>query len=102
MDEITCCNYDDFVRTLADETRQSILVLLRSREMNVGEIVSHFNLSQPTISHHLRLLRWAGLVLARQEGKQVYYALNQRCLHDCCQLLVAQFTGVGGPARERS
>lgn len=44
--------------------------------MNVGEVAACFDQTQPTISYHLGLLRRAGLVEARREGKQVYYALG--------------------------
>jgi len=72
VDEITCCRYEDFARSLADETRQAILELLMDRELNVGEIAAHFDLSQPTISYHLGLLRRAGVVLAQKKGRYVY------------------------------
>ncbi|MGA9351847.1 MAG: metalloregulator ArsR/SmtB family transcription factor [Anaerolineae bacterium] len=93
MDEITCCRYEDFVKALADETRQTILELLKDREMNVGEIVACFDLTQPTISYHLGLLRRAGVVLARREGQQVYYTANRCCLEACTCRLVGQLTG---------
>jgi len=92
MDKISCCQYDDFVKCLADDTRQAILELLRDREMNVGEIVACFTLTQPTISHHLALLRRAGLVLARREGRIRYYRANDCCLKRCTLRLVDQFT----------
>lgn len=93
MAEITCCRYEDFAKALADETRQAILRLLRDREMCVGEIVARFKLTQPTISHHLGLLRRAGLVLARREGKQTYYTINHCCMEACTRRLVAPFVG---------
>ena len=85
MDEITCCRHEDFVKALADETRQTILELLQDREMSVGEITALFQLMQPTISHHLGPLRRVGLVLARREGKQVYFTANRCCLEACTQ-----------------
>ena len=88
LNEITCCQYEDFVGALADETRQAVLELLRDREMSVGEIVSHFSVTQATISHHLGLLRRAGVVLARREGKWVYYTANHCCLRACTRRLV--------------
>lgn len=91
MDEITCCRYEDFVKALADETRQAILELLQHGEMNVGEMVACFDQTQPTISYHLGLLRRAGLVVTRREGKQVYYTVNRCCLERCTQRLVKQF-----------
>ena len=102
MSEITCCRYEDFVKALADETRQTILELLKGREVSVGEIVARFKLTQPTISHHLGLLRRAGLVLARREGKQVYYAANRCCLEACTRRLVEQLTRRGNEPFEKS
>ena len=93
MDEITCCQYEDFVKALADETRQDILELLQDQEMSVGEIAACFRQTQPTISHHLGLLRRVGLVLARREGKQVHYTANRCCLDACTRRLVEQLTG---------
>jgi len=57
----------------------------------VGEIVDAFNLSQPTISHHLNILKGAQVVRSRKEGKQVYYSLNQDNIQECCGLLMAKF-----------
>jgi DNA-binding transcriptional ArsR family regulator len=95
MDEITCCRYEDFVKALADETRQDILELLQDREMSMGEIAACCRQTQPTISHHLGLLRRAGLVLARREGKRVCYTANRCCLDACTRRLVEQLTGGG-------
>lgn len=96
MDEITCCRYEDFVKALADETRQAILELLQEREMSVGEIVDCFDQTQPTISYHLGLLRRAGLLVARREGKQVHYTVNRCCLEKCTRRLVKPFIGDEG------
>ena len=93
LNEITCCRYKDFVGVLANETRQAILELLRDREMSVSEIVPHFGVTQATISHHLGLLRRAGVVLARREGKRVYYTANHCCLKACTRRLVEELTG---------
>lgn len=87
--EIDCV---EFCRALADETRQGILKLLQQRgELCVSDIVEAFDSSQPTISHHLRLLRNAGLVSARKQGKLVYYALDQDNVVECCGMLTTQF-----------
>ena len=87
--EIDCV---EFCKALADETRQGILQLLLSQgELCVGDIVKAFDASQPTISHHLRLLRSTGLVTTRKEGKLVYYALNQNNVSECCGMLMTKF-----------
>jgi len=76
-----------FAKALADETRQKIMALCCCRWLNVGEIVDALEVSQPTVSHHLSLLRAASLVNVRREGKQVYYTLNQgRLAEGCCTL----------------
>ena len=93
MNEIICCRYEDFARALADEARQSILELLKNREMSVGEIATHFDLSQPTISYHLGLLRRAGVVLAWKQDRYVYYSINRCCLEACTQRLIEPFVG---------
>ena len=81
----------DFCKALCDSTRQKILEMLREREMCVGEIADAFHLSQPTISHHLNILKIANVVKSRKEGKQVYYSLNQDNIQECCGLLMAKF-----------
>ena len=76
-----------FAKALADETRQKIMGLCCCKWLSVGEIVEGLNVSQPTVSHHLSILRSAGLVDSRREGKQVFYSLNQEKIADaCCQL----------------
>jgi len=65
----------NFFKALADETRLRILKLLEVREMCVCEIMVALNLTQPTASHHLRLLENAGLINGRKEGKWVFYSV---------------------------
>ena len=86
----------DFCRALADETRQAILRLLLQGEMCVSDIVDAFHLSQSAISHHLGILKNVGLVSSRREGKQVYYAINQENVIECCGRLMAKFSGETG------
>ena len=65
-----------FFKALADTTRLRILGLLEVREMCVCEVMVALDLTQPTASHHLRILENVGLVKDRKEGKWVFYALN--------------------------
>lgn len=81
----------DFCKALCDSTRQKIMEMLREREMCVGEIADAFRLSQPTISHHLNILKSADVVKSRKEGKLVYYSLNQDNIQECCGMLMARF-----------
>ncbi len=80
-----------FAKALADETRQQIMRLCCCRELSVSEIVEKTCVSQPTVSHHLAILREADLVQARSEGKQTYYTLNQDRMAVCCGQLLQVF-----------
>jgi DNA-binding transcriptional ArsR family regulator len=64
---------DQLFRALADPTRRAVLGRLAEHEMSVGAITAAFELSQPTISQHLGVLRSAGLVTERREGRFAYY-----------------------------
>ena len=69
-------------KALADRTRQDILELLGDEEMNVSDICSEFNTSQPTISHHLNILKNCDLVDYRKDGKNIYYYVKQEVVND--------------------
>ncbi len=85
----------DFCKALADNTRQAILRLLQVRgETSVSDIVAAFKLSQPTISHHLSILRKYGLVQTRHEGKEVLYRVDQDNITECCGMLMTRFSVV--------
>jgi ArsR family transcriptional regulator len=77
-----------FCKALGDETRQRILEILQTEgEKCVSDLVDAFNVSQPTISHHLNFLKQANLVTSRREGKQIYYQANQDNITECCGIL---------------
>ena len=81
-----------FGKAIADETRQRIMSLICCREVCVGDLVDELgDVSQPTVSHHLQILRSAGLVDTRRDGKQIYYTLRQEAVADCCRVIVTQF-----------
>jgi DNA-binding transcriptional ArsR family regulator len=81
----------DFCKALGDDTRQRILVILLEGERCVGDIVDAFDMSQPTISHHLNVLKQLRLVTSRKDGKQVYYSINHDNVVSCCGQLMAKF-----------
>jgi ArsR family transcriptional regulator len=81
----------EFCKALADDTRQRILQMLLEKEMCVSDIVDAFEMSQPTISHHLNVLRQFDLVTSRKAGKQVFYAINRDNVVECCGRLMARF-----------
>src|SRR5262245_44701523 len=80
-----------FAKAISDDTRQKIMSECCCRTLSVNEIVEKIGLSQPTISHHLAILRDAGLVNIREEGKQTFYTLNQDRVAYCCGQLMVKF-----------
>ncbi len=80
-----------FAKALADETRQKIMALCCCEWLSVNEIVEKTNVTQPTVSHHLSVLRDEGLVKVRAEGKQTFYILNQDRVVACCGVLMTKF-----------
>jgi len=85
-----------FAKALADETRQKIMKFCCCKWLSVSEIVERLNVTQPTVSHHLSILREAGLVEVREEGKQTFYKLNQKRITACCGQLQANFASENG------
>ena len=81
-----------FAKAIADETRQQIMMHLCCQWLCVNDVVEKLgNVRQPTVSHHLSILRDAGLVAFRREGKQIFYSLNQDAIFACCNMLVQNF-----------
>jgi DNA-binding transcriptional ArsR family regulator len=63
-------------KALNDASRREILEMLKDKDMTAGEIADRFQMSKPSISHHLDLLKQAELVTAVKEGQFIYYSLN--------------------------
>jgi len=80
-----------FAKAISDDTRQKIMSECCCCELSVNEIVEKMEVSQPTVSHHLAILREAGLVTVREEGKQTFYTLNQDQVVYCCGQLMVKF-----------
>jgi DNA-binding transcriptional ArsR family regulator len=80
-------NTVEFAKALADETRQKIMALCCCEFVSVNDIVERLDVAQPTVSHHLKILKTAGLVKSERRGKQVFYTLDQEKLaQGCCQV----------------
>jgi DNA-binding transcriptional ArsR family regulator len=75
-------------KALNDPIRRKILELLREKDMNAGEIADHFNITKPSISHHLDLLKQADLVLSIKKGQFVFYSLNTTVVDEIIQWLM--------------
>lgn len=81
----------NFAKALADDTRQKIMALCCCEMVSVNEIVEKLDVSQPTVSHHLKVLKDAGLVSSERQGKQVFYTLNQSRLAEACCTVSSEF-----------
>ncbi|WOO87950.1 autorepressor SdpR family transcription factor [Mollicutes bacterium LVI A0039] len=73
---------DKVFKCLSSEIRREILALLRSGEMTATEIADNFQLSKPTISHHLNQLKDADLVSVRRDGNSLYYSIKTSIVED--------------------
>lgn len=72
---------------LSDKTRVGIVnLLLEKGEMSVLEIVEHFKLTQPTITHHLKYLKKAGVLESSKKGRKVFYFISPKCKKGRCGL----------------
>ncbi len=75
-------------KALNDPIRREILDLLNEKDMNAGEIANHFNITKPSISYHLDLLKQADLVVSVKNGQYVNYSLNKTVVEDIIQWLM--------------
>ena len=75
-------------KALNDPTRRQILEMLRRTDLTAGEIADAFEFSKPSISHHLDLLKQAGLIDATREGQFIRYSLDTTVLDEAVQWLV--------------
>ncbi|HEV2355402.1 MAG TPA: autorepressor SdpR family transcription factor [Puia sp.] len=78
-------------KALNDPTRRHILEMLREKDMTAGEIAERFDMTWPSISHHLDLLRKASLVVSQKEGQFVYYSITTSVMEDLLEWML-QFT----------
>jgi len=72
-------------RALNDETRRAILDLLKEQDLTAGDIASYFEMTKPSISHHLDVLKQADLVSCIKQGQFVIYSLNTTLLDEVIQ-----------------
>jgi DNA-binding transcriptional ArsR family regulator len=79
-------------KALADPTRRKILRLLQKKDMTAGEIADQFNISKPSISHHLNILKQSGLVLDERKGQFILYSLNMTVFQE----LISWFSEISG------
>lgn len=75
-------------KALNDATRREILELLKQKELAAGEIADHFNISKPSISHHLDILKQADLITSEKKGQFIIYSINTTIMEDVLQWLL--------------
>ena len=74
--------FNDAFKALSDPTRRRILELLSERDMSAGEIADCFDMAKPSVSHHLSVLKGAGLVIDERQGQSIIYSLNMTVFQD--------------------
>ena len=75
-------------KALNDPTRREILEILKDKDLNAGEIADHFDISKPSISHHLNLLKRAGLITGTKEGQFINYTINTTVMDELLQWII--------------
>ncbi|MDN5331189.1 MAG: hypothetical protein PWP45_414 [Tepidanaerobacteraceae bacterium] len=75
-------------KALSDPVRRKILYMLREKDMSAGEIAEKFDISWPTISHHLNVLKQAGMVVDERKGQNIYYSLNTSVFEEVVAFLM--------------
>ncbi len=89
------------LKALADPTRfRMVQEIAAAGELTCGQVAEHFDVSQPTVSHHLKVLSDAGIIQARPEGQQHFTSVNQALLDELTRLLPARLSR--RPARKRA
>ncbi|WP_310653174.1 autorepressor SdpR family transcription factor, partial [Clostridium perfringens] len=79
-------------KALSDETRREILKLLSKKDMSAGEISDHFNMSKPSISKHLEILREAELISSERKGQFIIYSINTSVIQEVLGNFLSLFT----------
>ena len=73
----------DILKALADKNRINILLLLSKKEMAVCEFIEALKLSQPAVSHHLKILKQVKLIRDSREGKMTFYSIDIKKFNEC-------------------
>ena len=84
-------------KALSDKTRRQIINLLKAKDLSAGEIAEHFQISKPSISHHLNVLKQAHLVVDERQGQNIIYSLNTTVFEE----LIGWFLDITGSDKEK-
>ncbi len=80
---------DKAFKAINDPTRRKILKLLKEKDLTAGEIADQFDMSKPSISHHLDLLKQADLVTTERKGQFILYSINTTVVDDILNWLLS-------------
>jgi DNA-binding transcriptional ArsR family regulator len=80
---------DAIFKALNDETRREILSILKHKDLSAGEIADNFNISKPSISHHLDILKRASLVSSIKKGQHIIYSINTTVMEDIIHWIIS-------------
>ena len=83
---------DKAIRALSDPTRREILRALRAGDLTAGEIASRFTITDASISHHLNVLKAAGLVTSERDGRNIVYSLNSTVFQEFLEEMMRLFS----------
>ena len=86
---------DSVFKAMADPTRREILSLLQKGDLNPGELIAHFKMTKPSLSHHLDILKRAGLILPERRGQNIVYSLNVSVFDEVYMFMAGFFKNKG-------
>jgi ArsR family transcriptional regulator len=81
----------DVLEAISDPTRRKVLDLLKQGPKSAGELGGHFDISGPSMSHHLGKLKTANLVVTERRGQSIYYSINTRVFEDAARFVIEFF-----------
>ncbi len=92
-------NLNNLFHALSDPTRREIIMLLQEKDLTPGEVAEHFPITKPSISHHLDILKRAGLVVTERKGQFIMYSLNMSVFEEAAALITKIFN-IGNKRKE--
>ncbi|MEG0979493.1 MAG: metalloregulator ArsR/SmtB family transcription factor [Oscillospiraceae bacterium] len=93
---MNCIDYSLICKALGDSNRLEIVKMLSGKELCACKILEEFEITQPTLSHHMRILCDCGLVNVKKVGKWSHYSLNETTLEDFKAFVSALIAGLDG------
>ncbi|QJD85163.1 autorepressor SdpR family transcription factor [Cohnella herbarum] len=91
---------NDTFKALSDPTRRKILQLLKEKDLTAGEIADQFNISKPSISHHLNILKQAHLVQDERQGQNILYSINLSVMQEAMGWFLGMIGTKGEPTHD--